>query len=183
MELPNARHLFPEVQQRADEWSIPAGLEVLLHYFGISKPTQEEMVLRFDEMYGQQGYIILGKPGKFLTKPTIQHLALCGFPAPHGNFDGFTTVANSLLPADCDRIFCHPNDCDKKFENYLTGALKKGDGILGVIRLKNGNCHALPIIGYNGSDVTVYDPCPGIIDTKAIGDITFNRDCVLLMNK
>jgi hypothetical protein len=183
MELPNARHLFPEVRQRADEWCIPAGLEVLLHYFGISKPTQEDMVLRFDEMFGQHGYIIQGKPAKFLTKPTITHLALCGFPAPHGNFDGFTTVANSLLPADCSWIFRHPNDCDNEFENHLAGALRNGDGILGVIRLNNGNCHVLPIIGYDGSDVTVYDPGPGTIETKAIGGFTFNRDCVLLTNK
>jgi len=181
MELENAKTIFPQVRQIANEWCIPAGLEVLLHYFGIPKPSQTEMVLRYAEQFGDKGYFINRQLVAFRNKPTVDELKLCGF--PHGNFDSFSAIANSLLPADCNRYFYHPNDCETEFEKYLSGSLKNGDGILGVIRLNNGNCHVLPIIGYDGSAVTVYDPGPGTVETKALCDFTFNRDCVILKIK
>ncbi len=183
MELKDASAIFPQVWQRANEWCIPAGLEVLLHYYEILHPTQEEMVLRFDEMYGDHGYVIQGKLVKFNSKPTIQLLMQCGFPHPHGNFDGFTAVANSLLPPDCERAFCHPKDCEVDFENLVLQSLKDGDGVLGVIRLTNGNCHVLPIISFDGNNVTAYDPGLRSIETKKLGEFTFNRDCVILKKK
>jgi hypothetical protein len=183
MELPNARTIFPEVWQRANEWCIPAGLEVLLHYFGISHPTQEEMVLRFDDMYGAHGYVLNGNLIKFNSKPTIEDLKHCGFPNPGGNFDGFTAVANSLLAANCDRVFYHPRNCDADFEKHLLQTIQNGDGVLGVIRWPNGNCHVLPIIGFDGTHLTSYDPGARTIETKQLGQYTFNRDCVILKKR
>ncbi len=182
MELPEARQKFTEVRQRGPEWCIPAGYEVLLHYFGIPAPTQEHMVLEYDRLFGDKGYSVAGRgPLLFQNKPTIEDLRICGF--PQGNFDTFASIANSLLAASCPRVFWHPSDCDPKFEGYLTDSLQLNNGLLTVIRLPTGNCHVLPLIGYDGKDVTVYDPGSGAVETKAAGTFTFNRDCVILRPK
>lgn len=155
---------------------------MLLHYFGIPAPTQEHMVLEYDRLLGDKGYFVDGRgPVLFQKKPTIDDLRIIGF--PHGNFATFTAIANSLLAASCPRVFWHPGDCSVNFEGYLDNSLKLGNGLLTVITLPTGNCHVLPLIGYDGKDVTVYDPGSGAVATKTAGSFTFNRDCVILRPK
>lgn len=184
MELPDARNKFPQVQQFGWAWCIPASFEVLLHYFDISIPTQKDMVAQYDKLFGAEGYaepFQVGNQLKLrlvrLTNPTIDQLRNYGF--PKADFDVFKDITNSLLPKDCGRVFDHPADCNPQFEHYLTEAMQNQDGILSVKTNSDGNCHILPVIGYDGTNISVYDPQTGGIDTKPFKDVPFNRDCII----
>ncbi len=182
MELLDARTKFPQVYQHGHSWCIPAGFEVLLHYFDLPKPTQEDMVLLYDKVFGAKGY---GEPiqvnGQLryrtvkLTNPTVEQLKNYGFPL--GDFNTFKDITNSLLPQNCGRVFDRSSDCHEKFEYYLDQALKNQDGILAAVKLPDGNCHILPVVGFDGKCVMVYDPGARTIEVKALGDL--NRDCVV----
>jgi hypothetical protein len=184
MELPDARNKFPQVRQFGWAWCIPASFEVLLHYFDMPNPTQKDMVAQYNKSFGADGYaepVQVGNQWKLrpvkLTNPTIDQLRNYGF--PKANFDVFKDITNSLLPNGCGRVFDHPADCAARFEHYLTEAMKNQDGILSVKTNPDGNCHILPVIGYDGTDITVYDPQTGSIETKAFNSIPFNRDCII----
>jgi hypothetical protein len=184
MELPDARNKFTQVRQKGLAWCIPASFEVLIRYFNLLQPTQEDMVRQYHKLFGHEGYgepVILNGELKFrhvkLDSPTIEQLAKHGF--PKGDFNSFQTIANSLLAADCGRRFEHPADCDQKFEEHMLKAMTDGDGFLGVIKNPDGNCHILPIIGFDGTTVVYYDPGSGDITTKAIKEVSFNRDCII----
>jgi hypothetical protein len=184
MELPEARNKFPQIRQFGWGWCIPASFEVLLKYFDIHTPTQQDMVLEYKRLFGARGYaepFQVGNEIKFrrvpLVNPTIDQLRNYGF--PEANFGVFQDITNSLLPKNCGRIFERPADCDPRFEEYLVQAMTNRDGILGVRQNADGNCHILPVIGYDDPNVTTYDPQTGQIDTKPIKDIPLNRDCII----
>jgi hypothetical protein len=187
-ELPHARIAFPMIRQNGWAWCIPAGLEVLLRYHGINKPTQEEMVLTYHQKHGADGYLDTNGRAFILNNPTIKELKQVGFRV--GNFDTFMTIANSLLPTDCAREFYHPADCDVNSLNYIKAAIDGQDGIFGVIRNTDGNCHILPMIGYSIDPVTkqfdevsTYDPANTNIDTKKLSNFEFNNDCIIFNTK
>jgi hypothetical protein len=187
-ELPKARVVFPMISQNGWAWCIPAGLEVLLRYHGINKPTQEEMVLMYHQKHGANGYIDTNGRVGILINPTIENLKQVGFRV--GNFDTFTAIANSLLPTDCAREFYHPADCNVNFLNYFKAAIDGQEGILGVIRNTDGNCHILSLIGYSIDPVTkqfdevsAYDPATTKIETKKLSDFAFNNDCIIFKTK
>lgn len=184
MELPQAREKFPQVNQHGMGWCIPASFEVLIHYFDIPQPKQEDMVLEYDKRFGNEGYAEAYNTNSGvklrlikLTNPTIDQLSRLGF--PKANFDVFRDIANALLPQGCGRIFEHPNDCENRFEHYLNKSMEDGNGFLSVVKSGDGNCHIMPVIGYDGTNVTTYDPQSGSIATKPQNQIPFNRDCII----
>ena len=139
------------------------------------------MVSEYARLHGQKGYVNASYQLCQLANPTIDELRAYGFPA--ANFDVFTSICNALAPKDSPRIFHHPQDCTQRFEEYLRDSVAAGDGILAVVRNPDGNCHILPVIGYDGTNLTTYEPVTGTIETKDNKHYTLNRDCVLLRRK
>ncbi len=140
--------------------------------------------MQYNKLFSAEGYaepVQVGNQVKLrlvkLVNPTTDQLRNYGF--PKADFDVFMDIANSLLPKDCGRFFEHPADSEARFEHYLTETLKNQDGILSVVKNPDGNCHIHPVIAYNGTDVTLYDPQTGAIDTKPAKNIPFNRDCMI----
>jgi hypothetical protein len=177
-ELPKARGLFPEVRQRGFGWCIPAGFEVLLHYFAIPFPTQDEMVEEYARQYGHQGYVNASRQPCQLVSPSVEELRNYGFPA--ANFDVFAAICNAMMPKDSLRAFYHPMDCENDLEDHLRGSLNAGDGMLLALKNPDSSCHVMPLIGYDGSNLTTYEPWTGTIETKDINQYALNKDCVIL---
>ena len=180
-ELPNARKLFPEVRQRGLGWCLPAGFEVLLHYFSIPVPKQEDMVMEYVRRHGSTGYINAAYQLCKLDNPTVEELRGYGFPV--ANFNILTSICNDLMPNDSPRQFVHPADCATEFQKHLRNSMAAGDGILAVINNPDHTCHVLPVVGFDGTNLTTYEPIMGNIETKKTADYTVNNDCVILCKK
>lgn len=177
MEIQNARTSFPQVRQRGEGWCIPACFEVLSRHATLPAPTQEDMVLEYHKRFGGDGYIEMAT-GQVVALPTATITDLRGpYGFPKGDFVSFTSIANDLLPTGSLLRFVHPADTTTKFGMYLTESVASGRSAIVVVHPPNAPCHALVLVGFDGTKVEVYDPQYGGFHSVQINQ--FNSDCVI----
>jgi hypothetical protein len=178
MEIADARNSFPKVRQRGDGWCIPACFEVLCHHATLCSPTQEDMVLEYHKRFGKDGYVdVRARQLVQLANPTINDLR-GPYVLPKGDFVSFTSITNDLLPTGSALRFVHPADCSTKFTDYLVESVASGRSAIIVVCPPKADCHALVLVGFDGTTVDVYDPQYGGFHSFPVGQ--FNSDCVIL---
>jgi len=180
VEIQNARNIFPKFRQRGDGWCIPACYEALSQCAGLASPTQEQIVTEYHRRFGPDGYVhVIKRELHCIQNPSAQDLRPYGF--PKGDFNSFTDIANHLLQNGADKVFVHPGDRDARFEEYLNASIASGLGAIIVVCPPQLDCHALLLIGFDGTAVDVYDPQHGGFHQFPV--TLFNRDCVILQSR
>lgn len=181
-ELHSARQKFPEVWQRGLCWCIPAAIEVVLHYFGTDAVTQEAMVYRYHQKFGDKGFctpqgqrIRFKSADKSVVIAAARELFLT-----EAGFGVFADIAKELsAAAQLSFQFCEPPD-PNRFTDHLKSSVDAGHGFLMSCVQPDGNWHILAVVGYQGDNIFAYDPQTRQTSSKTATGYCVNNDSLIV---
>ncbi len=184
MVLPNHQTKFPMINQKGQFWCIPACIESMIKYLGITNLTQEEMVLDYCKKYGNNALV------KYQGNQRIK--------IPIDGLNDVQLIQLAYNSALCNASFFNFKDI---IENRTRGTgliIEFKDGIkdateyLGLIRNymfigqpvliastnPNGSSHIRVVLEDKTDSLVLFDPALKEENVKEIRitDIKFNHD-------
>jgi len=188
-ELPNYTQKVPQIPQHGISWCIPASLENMLKYAGISSLTQEDLIELYCKKFPNDGLLVKMNDGYYsVNTPAIkdrnQLLAIASRAIlKRANFEVFKEIVestNRLKGTKWSLEYDNAVEKDKYFDR-IKNCVDNGFPSLIAATNPDGNSHIRVALGYSPDIVKLFDPDPTrmIIDVP-ISQLEFNNDILIL---
>jgi len=187
-ELKNYNELLPKIRQKGPYWCIPASIENMLKYVGISDISQEELVLNYCQKFANDA-LILRQGNKYfqvkidsLTDEEIIDLAIKSA-LKHANFGTFKEAVEKSSNYDSTKYeLLHIINITESDEylKILRESIVLQRPVLIATTNTDGNSHIRVVCSYDSSHLTLYDPALDKILVVQNSSFKFNSDILIL---
>jgi hypothetical protein len=182
---------FPRIPQRGPFWCIPASIENMLRYAGLSVLSQEDLILGYCRKFGQDALLNIVSTAPLQALPAsiqglsdVQILRLakrCAF--RHGNFETFADPARQNVAFQNAKLSLDFIGSIKTKGDYcaaMTEAVKGDCPVL--ISVDNGNrtFHIQAVVEIHADKFTAYDPALNRLEQYNLANCVFSNDVLVL---
>ena len=182
---------FPKIAQRADFWCIPASIENVLCYRGISTITQEDLILGYCKKFGNDALLSIVSRNP-LQGASLRLEALCDVEIlqiakhsmfRHGNFETFAEPVKDNADFKASNLILEFIGNISSKDNYfkaMTDAIESDFPILISVNNGNGTFHIQSVLEVSGSNFRAYDPALNKVESYDIANCVFSNDLLVL---
>ena len=189
--LTNWKTRFPKIPQKAGFWCIPASIENMLRYRGVTAISQEDLILGYCQKFGDDALLrivslnpmqTVPAPIKGLADADIIRLATqCAF--QHGNFETFAEPARKNAAfINAKLLLDFTGDIKTKGDYFaiMTAAVTADYPILVSVNNGNGTFHIQSVVEVENDKFRAYDPALNRIEQYNLANCVFSHDVLVL---
>jgi hypothetical protein len=182
---------FPKIPQKAGFWCIPASIENMLRYRGVTSISQEDLILGYCQKFGDNALlrIVSSNPLRAVPVPIkgladaeiIQLARQCAF--QHGNFETFAEPARksaAFLNAKLSLDFTGSIKTKADYFAIITAAVKADCPVLISVNNGNGTFHIQSVVEVETDKFLAYDPALNKIEKYNLANCIFSDDVLVL---